>query len=138
MKTVLVFGTFDFLHIGHLHLFKEAKKYGNVLIVLLARDEIIKKLKGKFPIHTEQERKELLTQFKIIDEVKLGDDKLETYTLLRNIMPDVVVFGYDQIELKQSLKKFLKKNNLNIELTTIDLYGNGDRKSSTIKQVLNI
>ena len=43
MKRVLIFGTFDGIHEGHLNLFKQAKKYGDYLIVVVGRDENIKK-----------------------------------------------------------------------------------------------
>ena len=60
MKTVMVFGTFDILHLGHIDLFLQAKKYAEHLIAVVARDERAKKIKGKAPIHSEEERRVLL------------------------------------------------------------------------------
>ena len=44
-KTVLTFGTFDIFHPGHLHYLKEAKKHGNCLIVIIARDTTVQRIK---------------------------------------------------------------------------------------------
>ena len=45
MKKVMTFGSFDVLHKGHEHYLKEAKSYGDYLIVVVARDEnILKRL----------------------------------------------------------------------------------------------
>ncbi len=60
MKRVMVFGTFDFFHAGHLSLFRQAKKYGDVLIVIVSRDKRATEVKGKAPIHSEKERVELV------------------------------------------------------------------------------
>ncbi|HEY4500387.1 MAG TPA: adenylyltransferase/cytidyltransferase family protein, partial [Candidatus Paceibacterota bacterium] len=47
MKRVMVFGTFDILHPGHLYFLRAAKKLGDYLIVSLARDVNVRKIKGR-------------------------------------------------------------------------------------------
>ena len=49
MRKIIVFGTFDILHKGHLNLFKQAKQHGDYLMAVIARDKNVKKAKGKFP-----------------------------------------------------------------------------------------
>jgi len=44
---VLAFGTFDILHPGHEFYLKEAKKHGDILDVVVARDSTVEKIKGK-------------------------------------------------------------------------------------------
>lgn len=67
---VLVGGCFDILHFGHIHFLKEAKKLGNHLIVALESDKTTKKLKGRGrPIHSQNQRKEILTSLNFVDEV---------------------------------------------------------------------
>jgi len=66
---VLVFGTFDILHKGHLNFFKQAREHGDYLIAVVARDRTVKEIKGKPPIESEKERlknvaKELLGEGK--------------------------------------------------------------------------
>ena len=103
-KTVAIFGVFDGIHEGHSSLIKEAKKQGNHLVAIVARDEIVKKLKGKLPKYTEVERIKSLLEVGDIDLVLLGDPEIETYNTLKEVNPDVVYLGYDQNELKENIK----------------------------------
>ena len=56
MKKVMVFGSFDILHQGHLYFLNEARRFGEELIVVIARDETILKVKGHKPKYNEKER----------------------------------------------------------------------------------
>lgn len=94
MKTVLVGGCFDLIHIGHIYFLEEAKKLGDKLVVLLESDETIKKLKGeRRPIHTQEERKIMLFAIRYVDEVvcipPLKTDK-EYYDLIQKLHPDII------------------------------------------------
>ncbi|MCD4694128.1 adenylyltransferase/cytidyltransferase family protein, partial [bacterium] len=53
MIKVMCFGTFDNLHLGHLFYLKEAKKFGDYLVVVIARDNNVKKIKGRCPREDE-------------------------------------------------------------------------------------
>jgi rfaE bifunctional protein nucleotidyltransferase chain/domain len=67
---VLTGGCFDILHIGHIALLENAKKQGDILMVLLESDEKIKQLKGADrPIHTQQERALMLASLRYVDYV---------------------------------------------------------------------
>jgi rfaE bifunctional protein nucleotidyltransferase chain/domain len=69
---VLAGGCFDILHIGHLTFLEEAKKHGDILVVLVEADETITKAKGpKRPINTQQDRAQLLAALRIVDFVVL-------------------------------------------------------------------
>ena len=95
MKKVIVFGTFDILHPGHKHVLKEAKEYGDYLVVVIARDKNVKKIKGKKPKYNEQERKKNLNKLKIANKICLGH-LTDKYKVLRDEKPDIVALGYDQ------------------------------------------
>lgn len=138
MTRVLVFGTFDFLHIGHLHMLQTAKKFGDELIACVAKDKTVKQLKGRRPIHDEQERKRLAEHLTIVDTAVLGDDALGSYQVLMRQKPDVIVLGYDQKELKKDLLAFLKKEALDIDIRIAGPYKPGARKSSVLKKALKI
>jgi D-beta-D-heptose 7-phosphate kinase/D-beta-D-heptose 1-phosphate adenosyltransferase len=72
MIKVLVNGTFDIIHIGHLALLNYAKSQGDYLIVAIDVDERVKRLKGSTrPINNQFERKTLLENLKAVDEVRL-------------------------------------------------------------------
>lgn len=71
IKKVLTGGCFDLLHYGHLNFLKSAKAYGDVLIVALESDESILKMKGALPIHTQQQRAQILAELSCVDFVLL-------------------------------------------------------------------
>ncbi len=111
-KTVAIFGVFDGIHEGHLSFIREAKKAGNHLVAIVARDNVVKELKNKVPKENEVERINNLLKVSDIDLVLLGDPELETYNTLKEVKPDVVYIGYDQIALYESLSKSIKNGNI--------------------------
>ncbi len=93
-KRVLVFGTFDRLHPGHLFVFAEAAKRGAVHIVV-ARDRSVGHIKGRAPMQTEEQRLQAVQAAVPEAQVRLGDT--EDYLLpVREIAPDLILLGYDQ------------------------------------------
>jgi FAD synthetase len=99
MKTrILIFGTYDGIHEGHRSFFAQARALAPnpLLIVSLARDVNVKKVKGKLPFETEQERKAALEKEILVDEVVLGalDDDYIAHVLSER--PDIIALGYDQ------------------------------------------
>src|SRR3989338_6184443 len=72
MKKILVGGCFDLLHFGHINFLKDAKKYGDYLIVALESDENVRRMKGdNRPIHTQVQRKQMLKALEYVDEVRM-------------------------------------------------------------------
>ena len=69
----MVFGTFDIVHMGHIHMFTQAREYGDRLIAVVARDKNVEKIKGIGPMHADTERLEFLRHIDLIDEVMLGN-----------------------------------------------------------------
>jgi len=96
----MVFGTFDGLHPGHLNFFKQAKDLKpssreSFLIVSVARDKNVKKIKGRLPLLGEKKRKKLVENSKLADKVILGS--LHDYLAhIKKENPDVIALGYDQ------------------------------------------
>lgn len=91
---VLVFGTFDLLHRGHRFLFAEAAKRGNLTIVV-ARDRNVQRIKGRFPVHDEDERMSHVRAAAPDATVVLGDAN-DFLVPVKAIDPDIIVLGYDQ------------------------------------------
>ena len=88
---VLVTGCFDLLHLGHIKCLTEAKKLGDVLIVLLNNDDSVKTLKGpKRPIITQSERAEILAALSCVDYLIIFN-KPTAENLLEKIKPDILV-----------------------------------------------
>jgi FAD synthetase len=94
-RKVLVAGTFDFLHPGHLNLFAQARRHGDGLVVVVAKDATVEKFKGKRPYFSETERLGLVGSMKSVDRAILGKSG-DLYRVVAGERPDVIVLGYDQ------------------------------------------
>lgn len=102
---VLVFGVFDFLHPGHISFLKQAKRFGDELIVVVARDRTVVRLKKKKPFFGEQKRLRDVRKLTTVTRSVLGDTREGTYTVLEKWQPHIVCIGYDQKELEKSISK---------------------------------
>ena len=97
MTKVIVNGTFDILHLGHLKLLEYAKSFPNAYVyVLIDSDRRVKELKGNDrPIHNEYERASFLFALKSVDRVDIFDSDEELRTYIKNYDPDLMVKGSD-------------------------------------------
>lgn len=110
MKKIVVNGSFDVLHLGHLYLLNYAKSLGDYLLVLIDSDIRIKEIKGKDrPINSEQERKMLLTNLKAVDEVDIFNSQEELEQLLAIYNADIMVKGSDHKNGRGTGKKYCKE-----------------------------
>ena len=97
-KRVLCCGTFDYLHPGHISFLQQAATLGSQLFVVVARDENVRRIKGRYPDHTEEERKAALEGLDLVDDVRLGypGGRSNFLRVVADIEPDIVALGYDQ------------------------------------------
>jgi len=94
-KVVFTNGCFDLLHAGHVRLFREAKKLGDVLIVALNSDASVRRLKGPArPIFPLQERFEILAAVADIDYLTSFGEATPK-RIIAALRPDVLVKGGD-------------------------------------------
>jgi rfaE bifunctional protein nucleotidyltransferase chain/domain len=92
-RIVTVNGSFDVLHNGHLHILKEARQRGDVLIVGLNSDASVRSYKGPDrPIVTERRRADMLLALRAVDYVHIFDEA-DPIAFLEQIRPDVHVNG---------------------------------------------
>lgn len=134
MKKVLVFGTFDIFHAGHRNFLKQARKHGNFLRVVVARDVTVLKVKGRAPRYSEQARVDAIKKSGMADEVVLGgiDDK---YEVVRAYKPDVICLGYDQKFFIGSLRKKLNETGLDkTKIVRLDSHAPEKYKSSILRK----
>ena len=115
-------GVFDLLHIGHLYYLKEAKKYGDELIVVVANDETVRKRKHE-PIMPAEERRKLVEALKPVDKAVIGyaDDYLK---IVEEIKPDIIALGYDQHF--EGLEEELNKRGIKAKIVRCGRYEDSD------------
>ncbi|MDO8668119.1 MAG: adenylyltransferase/cytidyltransferase family protein [bacterium] len=116
LKTVMAFGTFDLLHPGHKYFLSQAKKLGDYLIVVIARNKTVKKVKGKLPEHNEKQRQGAVMSLNLADKVILGDREAEKYGIIKKYRPEIICLGYDQKYFVDGLNELFKKIKLNTEI----------------------
>ena len=133
MKTVMASGSFDMIHPGHLFYLNEAKKHGDRLVVVVARDANILRFKGKKPEYSERERLEHVRSLPMVDKAILGNEG-NIFDIISEIKPDVICLGYDQKPTTmEELKEELKKRNIKAEVVRIGAYRPDVYKSSKMK-----
>jgi len=132
MTKVLIFGSFDLIHKGHIYFFKSAKKLGTHLTIIIARDKTILKVKNNPPLYNEQQRLKQVQDTKIPNQVLLGY-KTNPYKIIKKINPDIIALGYDQNSFTKNLIKELKKLNLNPKIIRLKSYKPEIYKSSKLK-----
>ena len=99
MKTVLVHGCFDVIHIGHIRLLKHARSLGDELVVSLLADEYVKSAKGtNRPIHTLNDRIVQIAELRCVDRVTVvngpGCEAVER--MIAIVRPAIYVKGEDR------------------------------------------
>lgn len=97
MTKVIVNGTFDILHLGHLRLLEYARSIPQSYVyVLIDSDRRVKELKGSDrPVHNEYERASFLFALKAVDRVDIFDTDQDLIDRIKNFEPDVMVKGSD-------------------------------------------
>lgn len=133
MIRVIAFGTFDHFHAGHEAYLKQAKALGDFLIVVIARDQTVKRIKGKLPDHDEKKRQAAVRACGMADKAALGE-KGDKYTVLRRYKPDVIALGYDQFTFTFRLEKFLIDEKINAKVVRLNPYRPTVYKTSLIRE----
>ena len=115
-KTGLVHGVFDFIHIGHIEHFREAKKYCNKLIASVTADKFVNKGPNR-PAFSIKERINFLKSITFIDEVLISNNETAIQSI-NKIKPDVYFKGLDYDKIDKN-----NKNNLNKEIKELRRFG---------------
>ncbi|MEJ0021374.1 MAG: adenylyltransferase/cytidyltransferase family protein [Candidatus Doudnabacteria bacterium] len=133
MKKVMVFGVFDLLHPGHISFIKQAKKLGTFLIVSVARDLNVKRIKEKSPVFDEKKRAQHVKQLKLANRVVLGGTK-DPWPHIKKEKPDLIALGYDQGSFVGNLPKELQKRGLKTKVIRLKPFRPEVFKSSIIRK----
>jgi len=137
MKTqkvkIMVFGTFDVLHKGHLDFFKQARSLSAspYLIVSVARDVNVKRIKGFGPKNCESSRLKAIQNCPLVDEALLGGERAYLTHILAE-KPAIIALGYDQKAYTKDLKSVLAKKGLGVKIARLKPFKPHLYKSSLI------
>lgn len=94
-RIVFTNGCFDIIRPGHIHLLKESKKLGDILIVAIDDDDSVKKLKGADrPVLNQFERAQIISSLDCVDYVIIFSTE-QLKELLYKIRPDIMTKGQD-------------------------------------------
>lgn len=133
----MVFGTFDNLHPGHLSYFSQARSFGEELVVVVARDKNVLKIKGKTAAEDEQQRlrsvKKALKSSGIEGKAVLGS-MADSYAVVRKYRPEVIALGYDQTVKLKELKSEIERSRLFCKIVRLKPYRPDKYKSSLIRK----
>ncbi len=131
----MIFGTFDGLHEGHANFFKQARNLHQnaYLIVSIARDRNVFRVKGKYPVKNEKVRMLLVKKCKLADKVVLGNLNNHLPHIIME-RPDIIALGYDQKEYVKNLKKDLKNKGISVKVVRLKPYKEKVYKNHLLKK----
>ena len=114
---VMATGVFDLLHPGHLYFLTEAKKLGDELIVVIARDQTARRLKHE-PYVPEQLRREMVEALKPVDRAVLGSTTDIYETVVRE-RPSIIALGYNQVWNEQEVERECARRGVPLKVVRI-------------------
>jgi FAD synthetase len=130
MIRVLATGVFDILHPGHVHFLTEARKLGDELVVVVARDSVAQRMK-RLPFIPENIRLAMVASLKPVDRAILGVEG-DIYDVLTIVKPNIVALGYDQDFNAEEIVREGRKRGIDLKVVRISQYSesefNGTRK----------
>lgn len=115
-KVVLSHGIFDLLHYGHIYYLKQAKNFGNILVVSVVTDKFVRKGSGR-PVFDEKMRTASIAALECVDYVVLCNN-FGPWDILKEIKPNIYAKGEDS---KHQLKDLT--SGLNKDKKIVELYG---------------
>lgn len=130
---IMVFGTFDGIHRGHLSFFQQARALSKNphLIVSVARDKNVKKIKGRLPARSEKVRLKAVKQCLLVNKAVLGGVKNYLNHIVKE-KPAIIALGYDQQAYTPGLFRALKEKGLIVKIRRTRAFKPNIYKSSKI------
>jgi FAD synthetase len=134
-QRVLVFGTFDLFHAGHLAFLRQAAALGDELFVVVALDETVEKLKGQKPYDNQAVRLQQLAALPIVRKAVLGRPG-DKYAIIEEIHPNIIALGYDQSAFVDQLQSELTKRGITASIVRLKAHHPEHYKTSLLRQRL--
>ena len=118
LRIVLAGGVFDIIHPGHVHTLNAAKLLGDVLVVVVATDNTAVKMKKRTPIHSQEQRQELVNSLEVVDLCLIGQEN-DIFKTVNHVKPQIIALGYDQIHQERYITEGCKKIKLNAKVARL-------------------
>jgi len=118
LRIVLAGGVFDIIHPGHVHTLNAAKLLGDVLVVVVATDNTAVKMKKRTPIHSQEQRQELVNSLGVVDLSLIGQEN-DIFKTVNHVKPQIIALGYDQIHQEGYITEGCKKIKLNAKVARL-------------------
>ncbi len=117
-KRVVIAGTFDIIHPGHISFIQDAARYGDVYVIV-ARDTNVLKIKGALPTVPEEQRRVVVEGLKGVKQAVLGNETGDFTEKVIELRPDIVALGPNQKFDEETLKQKLAEKGLNPRIIRI-------------------
>ena len=132
---ILAFGTFDLLHPGHKWFLRRAAGLGDKLIVIVARDKNVLRLKAKLPAQNERVRLGAVRRLPFVTQAMLAQREFNhRYFIVQKIKPNIIALGYDQRTRSASFAHDLRKLGLRPKLVRLRAFHPERYKSSLLRR----
>ena len=118
LHVVLAGGVFDIIHPGHIYTLNAAKALGDVLVVVVATDNTSEKMKKRRPLHTQEQRQELVNSLLMVDLCLVGQED-DIFKTVNRVRPQIIALGYDQIHQEKFITDGCKRIDLEAKVARL-------------------
>ena len=118
LQVVLAGGVFDIIHPGHIHTLNAAKALGDILVVVVATDNTSVKMKKRRPLHSQEQRQELVNSLSMVDLCLIGQEE-DIFKTVNRVRPQIIALGYDQIHQEKFITEGCAKISLDAKVARL-------------------
>ena len=118
LRVVLAGGVFDIIHPGHIYTLNSAKSLGDTLVVVIATDKTAEKMKKRTPLHSQEQRKNLVDSLSMVDFCLIGEED-DIFKTVEKIKPEIIALGYDQVHQEKFITDGCRKINLDVKVARL-------------------
>ena len=118
LHVVLAGGVFDIIHPGHIYTLNAAKALGDVLVVVVATDNTSEKMKKRRPLHTQEQRQELVNSLSMVDLCLVGQED-DIFKTVDRVRPQIIALGYDQVHQEKFITDGCKRIKLEAKVARL-------------------
>ena len=119
LRVVLAGGVFDIIHPGHIYTLKAAKALGDILAVVVATDNTAVKMKKRRPLHSQEQRQELVNSLSMVDVCLVGQED-DMFKTVNRVRPQIIALGYDQVHQEKFIREGCERIKLEASVARLE------------------